>query len=142
MPKRKPKLPRVALLNVPAYRQGSFDSLCAYYTGAMMLSTLHPEYVSSFGRAARQRATKRLSDDPIIKRYDDKDQRVGLARWFYQGEFVRDVTKVLNRIMLDDGKSTRFRCLDKSAADTTYRKLIAGSIDVGLPVMLGWNTPD
>ena len=84
MSKRK-KLPRVELLNVPSYRQGSFDCLCTYYTAAMMLSTLFPEYTSSFGEPARERATKNLSDDPLINYYSDEDNRLVLARWFYQG---------------------------------------------------------
>ena len=34
----------VELLNVPRYGQGTFDSLCAYYTGAMMLATNQVAY--------------------------------------------------------------------------------------------------
>jgi hypothetical protein len=137
------KLPRVELLNVPTYRQGTFDSLCVYYTAAMMLSALYPQYdTTRFGAAARQRATKNLSDDPLITNYGREDHRLILARWFYQGEHVRKAAAILNRIMQSDGKSTRFKCLDETAHDNTFRDVIAGSIDDGLPVMLGWNTPD
>ncbi len=63
MSNRREKLDHVELLNVPWYSQGTFDSLCAYYTGAMMLSTLFPEYALQFGKAARQRNTKKF---PVI----------------------------------------------------------------------------
>lgn len=138
------KLPHVELLGVPSYRQGSFDSLCTYYTAAMMLSALFPgaDCTSCFGEAARERATKNLSSDPLITHYSDEDNRLVLARWFYQGEYVRKATAILNRIMRAEEKRTRFACRDESAHDKTFRDVIAGSIDQGLPVMLGWNTPD
>lgn len=69
MSNRRGKLNHVELLNVPCYGQGAFDSLCAYYTGAMMLSTLFPEYNTRFGKAARQRTTKHVSDDPLVKHH-------------------------------------------------------------------------
>ena len=142
MSKRKKKLPRVELLNVPSYRQGTFDSLCAYYTAAMMLSTLFPEYARRFGVAARERATKNLSDDPLIKNYSDEDHRLILGRWFYQGEYVKKVTAILNKTMSADGDPTRFTCQRETAHDNTFHQVIANSINSGLPVMLGWNTPD
>ena len=142
MSKRTKKLPSVELLNVPSYRQGTFDSLCAYYTAAMMLSTLFPEYAKRFGVTARERATKNLSDDPLIKNYSDEDHRLILGRWFYQGEYVKKVTTILNTTMRSDGDSTRFSCQHETAHDNTFHKVIADSINVGLPVMLGWSTPD
>lgn len=136
------KLPRVELLNVPSYRQGSFDGLCAYYTAAMMLSALFPEYSTRFGETNRKRATKKLAEDPLITNQDGDDHRKVLAKWFYQGEHVEKVTIILNRIMKSDGKDTKFVCLGKTARDSTFDKTIADSIDLGLPVMLGWNTHD
>ena len=142
MTKRRGKLPRVELLNVPSYRQGTFDSLCAYYTAAMMLSTLFPEYTRSFGEAARTRATRNVSDDPLISYYSNEDDRLVLARWFYQGVYISRTTTILNKIMRADRRRARFACRRESAHDNTFRDVIAGSIDQGLPVMLGWNTPD
>ena len=140
---RRKKMPRVELLNVPCYRQGTFDSLCAYYTAAMMLSTLFPDYGRRFGVAARKRATRNLSDDPLIKNYSkSEDHRLILVRWFYQGERVRKATTVLNNTMRVERHRARFVCTRETAHDNTFDKVIAGSINVGLPVMLGWNTPD
>ena len=136
------RLPRVELLNVPIYRQGSFDNLCAYYTGAMMLSALFPEYTRSFGETARERATKKLSDDPLIKNFGGKDHRKILAKWYYQGEYISNVTQVLNRIMSSDSRGTKFTFQSRNAVDGTFHNVIAGSIDLGLPVMFGWSTPD
>ena len=50
MSERARKLPRVELLNVPLFRQGSFENLCTYYTVAMMLSTLFPGDTRRFGK--------------------------------------------------------------------------------------------
>ena len=142
--KTKQKLPRVELLGVPSFRQGSFDSLCTYYTAAMMLSTLFPGsgFTRSFGESARERATKNLSNDPLITHYSDEDNRLVLARWFYQGEYVRKATTILNKVMRSEEQATRFVCRRESAHDNTFRDVIAGSINDGFPVMLGWNTPD
>ena len=65
-----------------------------------------------------------------------------LAKWFYQGAYVSKATTILNNIMRERGKPTRFRHQFESAHDNTFGDVIAGSINDGLPVMLGWNTPD
>ncbi|MCY3627466.1 MAG: hypothetical protein OXG88_07495 [Gammaproteobacteria bacterium] len=145
---KKTKLPEVELLNVPHYRQGSFDGLCCYYTGAMMLVTLFPEYEKQFGslRSASKspRVAKSNSADPLISNYkpNESDDRKALATWFHQGEHVRNATTILNRVMKRDDKSTRFRCLDRGSYAKTFREEIAGSINLGLPVMLSWSTRD
>lgn len=99
-------MPRDELLNVSSYRQGTFDNLYAYYTAAMMLSTLFPEYTGRFGEAGRIRTTKMVSNDPIISNYGDKDTRLVLARWFYHGEYISKATAILNKIMCADGRKT------------------------------------
>ena len=142
MSKRTGKLPRVELLNVPSYRQGTFDGLCTYYTAAMMLSALFPEYTRNFGAAARRNANKNMSNDPLIKNYGDGDHKTILARWYYHGETVSKATAILNKTMRSDGKSTRFSCQLETAHSNTFHDVIAGSINDGLPVMLGWCTPD
>lgn len=141
MPKRK--LPRVELLNVPSFHQGSFDSLCTYYSAAMMLAALFPEEWREFGFGeGRERTTKNVSNDPLISFYSDDDNRLILARWFYRGEYVRKATSILNRLMKEREFSTRFECRRETAHDNTFTDVIASSINAGLPVMLGWNTPD
>ena len=141
--KRKPeaKGTAVELLNVPRYGQGTFDSLCAYYTGAMMLATLYPEYSPSFGNAL-ERATKYMSLDPLIQHYGWEDNRRVLARWFYRGENVDKVVKILNSIMSFDETKTKVQYVELTRRNTTFDTTIVGNIDSGLPVMLGWDTED
>ena len=129
------------LLNVPQYYQGTFDGLCAYYTGAMMLSALFPEYSQQFGQAKGQRATKHMSIDPLISD-DRKDDRMNLSSWFYHGRNIEDVVKTLNRLMKEDKKSTQFNLKLATRSDSTFKNMIKKSIDDGLPVMLGWDTED
>ena len=94
--RRKTKLPNVSLLNIPCYLQGAFDGLCCYYTGAMMLVSLFPEYEHRFGGLRSGRITKHFSDDPLLANFhansQDKDDRQVLATWFHKGEYVKKVT--------------------------------------------------
>ena len=130
----------VELLNVPRYGQGTFDGLCAYYTGAMMLATLFPEYAVKFGKA-KPRATKYMSLDPLIGKYGAEDNRRVLSRWFYHGETIDKVVKILNANMADQEAATRFECLDMDRRERTFDQIVS-SIGEGLPVMLAWNTED
>ena len=130
----------VELLNVPMYGQGMFDGLCAYYTGAMMLATLFPEYAGEFGRAT-SKAVKSMSRDPLIRNYGAKDDRVALAKWFHHGETIDTVVQLLNRLMKWEEVSTRFKCDPMDRRDRTF-DWVARSVNEGLPVMLGWNTED
>ena len=131
----------VELLNVPRYGQGTFDSLCAYYTGAMMLATLFPEYAVQFG-TAMSRATKYMSLDPLIREYGVEDNRKVLARWYYHGESIEKVVKILNANVARDEFGTRFQFMEMDRRERTFDDVIVSSIDEGLPVMLGWNTED
>lgn len=131
----------VELLNVPRYGQGAFDSLCAYYTGAMMLATLFPEYAVEFGKAM-PRATKYMSLDPLIREYGSEDNRKVLARWFYHGESIEKVVRILNANMGLLSDATRFTYMEMDRRERTFDDTIVRSVDEGLPVMLGWNTED
>ena len=130
----------VELVNVPRWTQGEFDSLCAYYTGAMMLGTLFPEYAVEFGRATRI-AVRSMSRDPLFRNYGDEDDRHVVARWFHHGENIDKVVTILNRNMKFENVSTRFECLDMDRRDRTFDTVV-DSVDEGLPVMLGWDTED
>ena len=131
----------VNLLNVPQYYQGTFDGLCAYYTGAMMLSALFPEYSQEFGQAKGQRASKNMSMDPFFSD-DKKDDRNNLSRWFYHGRNIKDVVNILNGLMKKYGKSTQFKLKPATRRDSTFNNTIRNSINDGLPAMLGWDTED
>ena len=135
---------RVELPNTPNYQQGKFDGLCTYYTGAMMLTALFPAYASRFGLSRTEHnAVKRMSADPIIANYQDRDHdhRVTLAKWFYFGETISKMVDILNRIMSADGRNTKFKYYEEQPEDI-IRNRILRKIDRGLPVMLGWDTED
>ena len=138
---------RAELLNVPHYHQGHFDGLCAYYTGAMMLAALYPRFAREFGeRRPSGRGTR--VDDPLIRLYKGTyrrsspgDDRHVLARWYYEGEYLKTVTDILNRVMREESYRTKFEFHEKQARDSTFRS-ITSSIDEGLPVMLSWSSQD
>ena len=137
------KLSQVELLNVPSYNQGWFDSLCTYYTTAMMLATLFPEYEAKFGQLRGERMSKHGSDDPILSNHSPRgDSQKVLAKWFYKGESIKKAIGILNSLMAKQSESTRFEYAEKSAHDSTLTKTIVPSINEGLPVMMGWSTPD
>ncbi|MDE0644695.1 MAG: hypothetical protein OXH84_00445 [Gammaproteobacteria bacterium] len=150
MPRKKSYT--VELLNVPHYRQGEFDCLCTYYTGAMMLTTMFPRYDYLFrsGWSQRSRTSKYFSDDPLMANFNpeskgnrkSEDHRLILSRWFSQGEYIEKVTEILNRIMSKENKKTKFEYCQETGHDNTYYDTLVGSIDNGLPVMLGWGTHD
>ena len=108
MPKRYKK---VQLLGVPLYFQGTHDSLCTYYSAAMLLASLHPEYQDFLGCGARRRKVGLEVDDPIVKYFphsaQDTKDRV-LATWFYRGGSLKDVCRALNLSMTENKCDTRF----------------------------------
>ncbi len=139
---------KVELLGVPHYRQGEHDSLCLYYTTAMMLAALYPRFARDFGEIRRgrrhgRRAQGKRIDDPIIQHYrTQKSEREVMGSWFFGGEHFEKAHKILNRIMNEYGYRTRFGYEgNKYASDSTW-SFVTRSIDIGLPVMLGWDTED
>ena len=68
-------------------------------------------------------------------------EKCGLARWFFEGESVAELSNTLNNVMKQSGEASKFRARDRKPNDATFFA-IADSIDVGLPVLLGWNTKD
>jgi len=134
----------VKLLNVPHYCQGTFDGLCVYYTGAMMLASLFPEYAARFG-ASGKALHPQMSRDPLIAEHrpprDGRNDPRTLARWFYLGEYVHEVVTTLNRIVMEDRDAAPFVSGNRNRVEGTF-EWITDNIDDGLPVMLGWDTVD
>jgi hypothetical protein len=135
---------RVELLGVPYYYQGTHDSLCVYYSAAMFLATLHPDYHDLFGRGARRQKVGLKVEDPLIKNFPHNKQASNdrvLSSWFYCGGYLNDACKALNASMKKDGRDTRFKHTLYTHRDSTFN-FIADNIDQGLPVMIGWTTID
>lgn len=142
---QKKRADKVELLNIPDYRQGTHDALCTYYSCAMLLATIHPEYQSSFGVGERRRKAGLVVDDPLI-RYFPRDSvnttpEKAIASWFYGGAHIKTAHRLLNRVMRRDGHRTRFIYAEETKHDNTF-EVVADSIDGGLPVVIGWDTED
>lgn len=142
------KYRKVELLGVPTYYQGTHDSLCTYYSAAMLLATLHPEMQDLFGRGARRQRIGLKVEDPLLKHFPrstkDSNESV-LSSWFYCGAYLRDACKALNASVEERKSDTVFQSLFKHKEythhDSTFN-LIVSKIDQGLPVMIGWSTVD
>lgn len=88
------------------------------------------------------RTTKLMSLDPLIRQHRGDDKRKVLAKWFYHGESIRRVVGILNVNVEMERFDTRLEFAEVDRRERTFDGCIVGSIDVGLPVMLGWNTED
>ena len=134
----------VELLNVPYYTQGSFDGLCAYYSGLMMMATLIPELTTKFGKTG-ERATKYMFRDPLIAEQTaiSDDHRQILASWFINGEYISELVRKLNKITKSHHLNSyiAFKHQVKNCTISTYN-FIKSQIDDGLPVILGFDTED
>ena len=146
---QRKNIQQVELLNIPHYQQGDFDGLCSYYAGAMMLASLYPRFSVEFGELHAKRGRRNKAVDPIIQHFSGeyrdekpgKDDRYVLARWFYDGVYIKEVGDTLNRIMKHDSNTTRFRYKERKVNKGTFG-VISRSIDKGLPVLIGWETND
>ena len=141
----------VQLLNIPEYYQGTHDSLCAYYTGAMMLASFYPYMSVNYGNAQFKGQNYKILD-PIISNYvgdyskgqassKEQKRRNILARWFYGGENLDAVTNALNKAVNDSPFCTQFKFYRKNVVLGTF-DIIKQSIDHGLPVAIGWDAQD
>ena len=70
--------------------------LCLLHGGDDAIDTL-PEYTRSFGGIEDDQHDMKVSNDPLISNYGLKDTRRALAKWFYHGEHIGRVTKILNK---------------------------------------------
>lgn len=141
----KPRADRSELLNIPDYRQGTHDCLCTYYSCAMLLATIHPQYQEHFGVGSRRKKAGLVVEDPLIKYFQRDSVNTtpdkSLASWFYGGAHLHKAHQLLNRIMRKEGHRTRFTYIEETKHDNTFDN-IADSIEQGLPVLVGWNTQD
>ena len=140
-----PKLYKtVQLLGVPHYFQGTHDSLCTYYSAAMLLASLYPEFQDFFGIGARRQKVGLKVYDPIMRFFphapkETKDRM--LATWFYRGASLKNAMKALNSSMKANNLDTRFKYEQYKNLNSTF-DIITNNIDRGLPMMAGWTTVD
>lgn len=134
----------VRLLNLPKFAQADLlDSMCTYNSCATLLCSIRPEYKVTIGEWSVHEGRRRKSLDPIVRsalRPGELPQDV-IARWFCRGLYVREAHRLLNRAMQRDGHRTRFVYREEPRHDRTFDR-IAASVEMGLPVLVGWVTED
>lgn len=137
------------LQNIPSFRQGDHDGLCVYYSAAMLLVTLFPEMTTELGEGTRRPGTGFVTTDPLIAglalQRNEAPEKV-LADWHWRGLNLKDVFPVLNRIAVERSGRRAYRRLfayfGRGKQWEANERRLRGSIEAGLPAMLGWQTRD
>jgi hypothetical protein len=119
----------VRLTGIVLRQQGTHDSLCAYYSAAMMLCALRPEFEEQFD-------APHVGMDPL---YANLPRRAGrsidrvVAEWLTSGVQLQALCRSLNNAC--QGK-TRFHFRKGKIAVEELRR----QVDLGLPCVLGWES--
>jgi hypothetical protein len=119
----------VRLTGIVLRQQGTHDSLCAYYSAAMLLCALRPEMEEQFD-------APEVKLDPLYANLPRRRGRTlerSVAEWLTSGVSLASLCKALNAAT---GKRTQFRYRKGSVAVEWIR----GEIDRGLPCILGWES--
>ena len=125
----------VRLLGVLLKQQGSHDSLCAYYAAAMLLCALRPQFEEAFEAPS-------VELDPIFANlgHAPGTLHARVCTWLAGGERLSTITQALNRACISANLQTTFR-LERAARSIATRKKIEKQIDLGLPTVLAWRSP-
>jgi hypothetical protein len=119
----------VRLTGITLRCQGTHDSLCAYYSAAMLLCALRPEFEVQFD-------APRVGQDPL---YANLPRRRGqslerlVTDWLTSGVQLERLCRSLNAAC---GGRTRFR-FQRGAVDVDW---LRRQVDRGLPCILGWES--
>jgi hypothetical protein len=119
----------VRLTGIALRQQGTHDSLCAYYSAAMLLCALRPEMEEQFD-------APEVKLDPLyanLPRPRGRTLERSVAQWLTSGVSLPSLCKALNAAT---GARTRFR-YRKGSVDVEW---IRSEIDRGLPCLLGWES--
>lgn len=126
----------VRLTGIGLRHQGTHDSLCAYYSAAMLLCALRPELEDQFDAA-------QVAHDPL---YGNLPRRAGqsieraVAEWLASGVRLERLCKALNAAC--DGPAgvrTTFRWRSGNRVAGNY-DFLCEQIDRGLPCLIGWES--
>ncbi len=120
----------VRLLGIRLREQGTHDSFCAYYSAAMLLCTLRPEFDDDFD-AVHVRLDPLFSNLPRRRSLD----RV-VAEWLTTGVRFGPLASSLNTACKG---GTRFRAKRAPCGARTLR-LLRANVDRGLPTVCGWES--
>ena len=132
MARRRRLRTTVRLLGVRLRVQGTHDSFCAYYSAAMLLCTLRPELDDDFDAL-------HVKHDPLFRNLPRRKGRSldrAVADWLTTGVRFRPLARALTAACKG---TTRFRSIRARATARTLA-LLHGSVDEGLPCVLGWES--
>lgn len=119
----------VRLTGITLRQQGTHDSLCAYYSAAMLLCTLRPEFEDDFD-------APRVALDPLYANFPrrrGKSLERLVSEWLTAGVQLEQLCRALNAAC---GGRTRFR-FRKGAVTIAW---LHEQVDRGLPCILGWES--
>ncbi len=125
----------VRLTGIVLRHQGTHDSLCAYYSAAMLLCALRPEIEEQFD-------APRVGLDPLfanLPRRRGRSLERSVADWLTSGVSLPALCRSLNAAAGKGASRThfRFRKVPRSLATV---ELMRAQIDRGLPCILGWES--
>jgi hypothetical protein len=119
----------VRLVGIVGRQQGTHDSLCAYYSAAMLLCALRPEFEEQFD-------APEVRLDPLYANLPRRPGRTlerSVTDWLTSGVGLSSLCQALNRAC---APRTRFR-FRKGAVDVGF---LHAQIESGLPCILGWES--
>src|SRR6185503_16699259 len=119
----------VRLVGIVPRQQGTHDSLCAYYSAAMLLCALRPEFEEQFD-------APEVRLDPLYANLPRRRGRTlerSVTDWLMSGVGLSSLCQALNAAC--DGR-TRFR-FRKGGVSVDF---LHEQIDRGLPCILGWES--
>jgi hypothetical protein len=125
----------VRLTGIAQRSQGTHDSLCAYYSAAMLLCALRPEFDEQFDAA-------HVELDPLfgnLPRARGRSVESAVAEWLTSGVRLDALCRALNRAGAAGPARTRFVYRRAPRSDETA-DFLRRQVDLGLPCILGWES--
>ena len=128
----------VRLTGIAQRSQGTHDSLCAYYSAAMLLCALRPEFDEQFDAA-------HVGLDPLfghLPRARGTSVEGAVAEWLTSGVRLDALARALDRACaaaVENPARTRFVYRRATRGDDTV-DFLRRQIDLGLPCILGWES--
>jgi hypothetical protein len=125
----------VRLTGIVLRQQGTHDSLCAYYSAAMLLCALRPEFEEQFD-------APEVGLDPLYANLPRRRGRTlerSVTDWLTSGVQLPALCASLNAACAAGPFRTRFR-YRKVARTRSTAAFLRAQVDLGLPCMLGWES--
>jgi hypothetical protein len=131
----RPHRTTVRLTGIALRHQGTHDSLCAYYSAAMLLGALRPELEERFDAA-------HVGLDPLyanLPRPRGRTIERTVAEWLTSGVRLEPLCRALNGACARGAARTQFRFRRAGRSDGTV-DFLRRLVDRGLPSLLGWES--